>query len=176
MVSVARSRRSPDVPGIPQTAHLAESPRKRTAGPRIKALPDLTEPAPGRDVVGRPNPVLPAILDPFAREAAPAVMIRLAPTEWADGRSPAPTLVDRGRFPYPGAVSRHAEDLCVNPNEVVMAAFSRWRPGTNGETAGAPTRPPGRDKPPLAPLYNARGIPPVPPDREARERDEGQNP
>src|SRR5262249_1138226 len=54
----------------------ARTPRRRSAAPpapRAPAPPGLADPAPGR-----PAEVLPAILDPFARDAAPAVMTRIA--------------------------------------------------------------------------------------------------
>jgi IS4 transposase len=46
--------------------------------PRTPAPLDLLSPAPGHDALGRLAVVLPAILDPFARDAAPAVMTRMA--------------------------------------------------------------------------------------------------
>src|SRR5262249_41430219 len=54
----------------------ARTPRRRSAAPPAPRAPaplGLADPAPGR-----PAEVLPAILDPFARDAAPAVMTRIA--------------------------------------------------------------------------------------------------
>src|SRR5262249_51916633 len=59
----------------------AKTQRRRSAAPPAPRRPaplDLADAASGRDVLGRPLEVLPAILDPFAREAAPAVMTRIA--------------------------------------------------------------------------------------------------
>jgi IS4 transposase len=55
--------------------------RRRAAAPPAAATPsplDLSGAVPGPDPFGRPVEALPAILDPFARGAAPAVMTRLA--------------------------------------------------------------------------------------------------
>jgi IS4 transposase len=59
----------------------AKTKRRRSAAPPAPATRsplDLSGAAPGRDPLGRPAEILPAILDPFAREAAPAVMTRIA--------------------------------------------------------------------------------------------------
>jgi hypothetical protein len=59
----------------------ARTKRRRSAAPPAPctpAPPDLPDADPGRDALGRPLEVRPAILDPFAREAAPAVMTRIA--------------------------------------------------------------------------------------------------
>jgi hypothetical protein len=59
----------------------AQTKRRRSATPPAPSRPsplDLSGGAPLRDALGRPVEALPAILDPFARDAAPAVMTRLA--------------------------------------------------------------------------------------------------
>lgn len=67
-------------------------PRRRQAAaptaPRTPAPLDLPEAEPRRDPLGRPSEVLPAILDPFARDAAPAVMTRIA-LDWILDDDPA---------------------------------------------------------------------------------------
>jgi len=65
--------------------------RRRSAAPPAPRAPvplDLSDPTPGRDPLGRPTDFLPAILDPFARDAAPAVMTRIA-LDWILGDEPA---------------------------------------------------------------------------------------
>src|SRR5262245_11902976 len=59
----------------------AHTKRRRSAAPpapRTPAARDLVDSAPGPDPLGRPAEVLPAVRDPFARDAAPAVMTRIA--------------------------------------------------------------------------------------------------
>jgi hypothetical protein len=59
----------------------AKTKRRRSVAPPAPGAPsplDLSGAAPDRDPLGRPTEVLPAILDPFARDAAPAVMTRIA--------------------------------------------------------------------------------------------------
>jgi IS4 transposase len=59
----------------------ARTKRRRSAAPQAPRGPaplDLPDAGPGRDAIGRPVEALPAILDPFARGAAPAVMTRIA--------------------------------------------------------------------------------------------------
>ena len=65
--------------------------RRRSAAPPAPRAPrplDLPEAEPGRDPLGRPTDLLPAILDPFARGAAPAVMTRIA-LDWILDDEPA---------------------------------------------------------------------------------------
>jgi IS4 transposase len=59
----------------------ARTKRRRPAAPPAPRRPaplDLAEAGPSRDAIVRPVEALPAILDPFARGAAPAVMTRIA--------------------------------------------------------------------------------------------------
>ena len=67
------SPESLDSPAKTKRCRSATSPARR-----IPAQLDLADAAPGRDALARPAEVLPAILDPFARDAAPAVMTRIA--------------------------------------------------------------------------------------------------
>ena len=65
--------------------------RRRAAAPPTSRKPaplDLPGPAPGHDPLAPPTQVLPAILDPFARDAQPAVMTRLV-LDWLLDDEPA---------------------------------------------------------------------------------------
>src|SRR6516162_8142337 len=59
-----------------RAAPLAKTKPCRSA-PRTPAPLDLPGPVPGGDPLGSPTRTLPAILNPFARDAQPAVMTRL---------------------------------------------------------------------------------------------------
>jgi hypothetical protein len=69
----------------------AQTKRRRSTlppAPHTPATLDLSGPTTGRDPLGRPAEILPAILDPFARDAAPAVMTRLV-LDWILDDAPA---------------------------------------------------------------------------------------
>ena len=60
---------------------LARTKRRRSAAPAAPSSPprrDLGDAGCGRDPMAQPEAILPAILDPFAQGAAPAVMTRIA--------------------------------------------------------------------------------------------------
>ena len=72
-----------DSPAPPKRRRATAPPARRTPEPL-----DLPEAEPGRHPRGRPTAILPAILDPLARDAAPAVMTRIA-LDWILDDEPA---------------------------------------------------------------------------------------